>query len=132
MSAWYYVVDGDPAFLTAEPADGAEPGGPISWPAALAAVQRCLGGAVATVEDGCFELPGLVVEAEPLDEDGVARGVGFLVSLSDAGDACESMARLVALMLGVAGELGGRVWSDDAQRWLGEDDVERARRLEAV
>ena len=67
MSAWYYVVDGDPAFLTAEPADGAAPGRPIAWPAALAAVRAGLGGA--TLQDGCFEL-------------------------------------------------GGRVWSDGAQRWL--------------
>lgn len=130
MSAWYYVIDGNPAFLMEE--DDAQPGRPLDWDAAMACVQ----GTGGTVDEHGAELklPGLWVQVEPVDdgEDEEIRGVGFNVGTSGTGDDTEGMAQLVKLMLAVADAVGGRAWSDDQQRWLTPADVDGARRGDPI
>jgi len=130
MSAWYYVINGDPAFLTEE--EDATPARPIAWSDALAVVDSQLSAAGPEADTEDFELPGLWVQLEPVDDDGEVRGIGFNVGLSGAGDDQEGMAQLVKLMLAVADAVGGRAWSDDQQRWLSPDDIDGARRGDPV
>lgn len=131
MSAWYYVIDGDPEFLTAEPGDDVQLGRPIDWADAVASLRRHASslGSNDTLD---FDLPGLHVEAEPVDDDGEVRGVAFHVGTTSSPGSSDGMAKLVELMLAVGADLNARAWSDDQQRWLDRDDVERGRRDDPV
>lgn len=131
MSAWYYVIDGSPEFLTAEPGDDVQLGGLIEWTDALSALRRHAS-SLGSNDPLDFDLPGVHVQVEPVDDDGAVRGVAFHVGTSSSLGANEGTAQLVELIVAVAADLNASAWSDDQQRWLDVDDVERARRDEPV